>query len=98
MLITGRVLIFAAVAALYFLLGWLNWDLGIRLVLLGATALLAVSGWTTRNGHETKAGKSFVLLTAAFFFGMFAFHAFLHDFFGIQPEDDHVMATLFSSD
>src|SRR5262249_29198357 len=85
-------------AALYFLVGWLNWDLGIRMVLLGATALLAVSAWTTRNGYETKAGKILVLFTAGFFFGMFAFHAFLHDFFGVQPDDENVMATLFSSD
>jgi hypothetical protein len=80
------------------LLDWLNWDLGGRVALLGGVALLAVSAWTTRNGCETKAGKSVVLLTCGCFFAMFGFHAFLRDFFGLTPDDTHVMAALFSSD
>jgi len=98
MLLIGRVVVFASVPALYFLLDWLNWDLGGRVALLGGFALLAVSGWTTRNGCETKAGKSVVLLTCGCFFAMFGFHAFLRDFFGLTPDDTHVMAALFSSD
>ena len=75
MLPFGRVSVFPLVTALYLLLDWLNWSMGGKLALLGATALLAVSTWTTRNGCETKVGKSFVLLTGACFFAALGFHA-----------------------
>jgi heptose-I-phosphate ethanolaminephosphotransferase len=86
------------VTALYLLLGWLNWSMAGKMALLGATALLAVSAWTTRNGYETKAGKSFVLLTGACFFAALGFHAFLRDFFGVTPDDWNVTTALFSTD
>ena len=98
MLLLPRILGFASVTLLYLLLGWLNWDLGSRVALLGLLALVGVSAWTTRNGWETKTGKTLVVLTAACFFAMFSFHAFLHDFFGMQPDDANVMGALFGSD
>lgn len=84
--------------ALFFCLDWLNWDLGSRVTLLGTTGVLAVSAWTTRDGGESKAGKGLVLLTGACFFAMFSFHAFLREFFGVQPDDSRLTAALFSSD
>lgn len=98
MLLIARIVAFTSVAALYLLLGWLNWSMGFKLALLGATALLAVSAWTTRNGYETKAGKSLVLLTGACFFAALGFHAFLRDFIGVTPDDGYVTTALFSSD
>ena len=82
----------------YVLFDWLNWEQAGKVALLGAVALLAVSAWTTRDGYETKAGKSLVLLTAACFFVAFGFHAFLREFFGVTPDDNVVTAALFSSD
>jgi heptose-I-phosphate ethanolaminephosphotransferase len=98
MLLVARIAAFASVAALYLLLDWLNWSMCLKLALLGATALLAVSAWTTRNGYETKAGKSFVLLTGACFFAALGFHAFLREFFGVAPDDENMTTALFSSD
>jgi len=98
MLLIARIAAFSSVEAVYLLLGWLNWSMGLKLTLLGATALLAVSAWTTRNGYETKAGKSLVLLTGACFFAALGFHAFLRDFFGLTPDDGNVTTALFSSD
>jgi heptose-I-phosphate ethanolaminephosphotransferase len=98
MLLIARIAAFSLVAAVYLLLGWLNWSMGLKLALLGAIALLAVSAWTTRHGYESKAGKSLVLLTAACFFAVLGFHAFLRDFFGVTPDDENVAAALFSSD
>ena len=98
MLPFGRVSVFPLVTALYLLLDWLNWSMGGKLALLGATALLAASAWTTRNGCETKVGKSFVLLIGACFFAALGFHAFLRDFFGVTPDDGNVTTALFSTD
>jgi len=98
MLLIGRIAAFSSVAAVYLLLGWLNWSMGLKLELLGTTALLAVSAWTTRNGYESKAGKSLVLLTGACFFVALGFHAFLRDFFGLAPDDEYVATALFASD
>ena len=98
MLLIARIVAFSSVAVVYLLLGWLNWSMGLKLALLGATALLAASAWTTRNGYETKAGKCLVLLIGACFFHALGFHAFLRDFFGITPDDEYVVAALFSSD
>jgi heptose-I-phosphate ethanolaminephosphotransferase len=97
-LLISRSVVFAAIIVLYVLLGWLNWLIGARLALLGVTALLAVSAWTTRNGYETKIGKSFVLLTVACFFAALGFHSFLRDFFGVTPNDKNMIAALFGSD
>ena len=94
----ARIAAFSSVVAVYLLLGWLNWSMSLKLALLGATALLAVSTWTTRNGYETKAGKSLVLLTGACFFAALGFHAFLRDFFGVTPDDENVTTALFASD
>ncbi len=70
----------------------------LKVALLGATALLAVSAWTTRKGYETKTGKILVLLTGACFFAALCFHAFLRDLFGVTPDDAHVTTALFSTD
>jgi len=98
MLLLPRILGFISVTLLYLLLGWMNWDLGSRVALLGLVALVGISAWTTRNGGETKAAKILVVLSAACFFAMFSFHAFLRDFFGMQPDDANVMGALFGSD
>ena len=98
MLLITRIVAFSSVAALYLLLGWLNWSMALKLAVLGATALLAVSAWTTRHGYETRAGKSLVLLTGASFFAALGFHAFLRDFFGVTPDDGNMTTALFSSD
>src|SRR5262245_11987516 len=97
LLISGRVGLFVLVPALYFLLGWLHWQLGGKLALLGAFAVLAASAWTIRDGYETRLGKSLVLLTSGCFFAMFGFHAFLRDFFGVGPNDNNVIPALFSA-
>ena len=98
MLLVGRIVLFTSVTALYLLLGWLNWSMAGKLSLLGGSALLAVSAWTTRHGYETKVGKSVVLITGACFFVALGFHAFLRDFFGLTPDDTSVTTALFSSD
>lgn len=97
LLISGRVGFFVSVPALYFLLDWLHWGVGGKLALLGAVAVLAASAWATRGGYESRAGKSFVIVTGACFFAMFGFHAFLRDFFGVGPNDNNVIPALFST-
>lgn len=89
---------FAAVPIVYFTLEWLNWDVGGRVTLLGVLAVLSASAWTARSGRETKTGKVVVIGVAGIFFAAFAFHAFLNEFFGVQPDDAHVIAAMFSSD
>jgi heptose-I-phosphate ethanolaminephosphotransferase len=97
-MLIARIAVFSSITAVYLLLGWLNWSMTLKLALLGTAALLAVSAWTTRNGCETKTGKSLVLLTGGCFFAALGFHAFLRDFFGITPDDEHVATALFASD
>ena len=98
LLFSGRVLLFLAVPTVYFLLGWLHWHAGGKLALLGAFAVLAVSAWTVRDWYESRTVKIFVLLTAACFFGMFGFHAFLRVLFGVKPNDNNVIPALFGTD
>lgn len=98
MLLLGRIAALSAAKTLYLLMGWLSWSMAFKLWVLGATALLAVSAWTTRNGQETRAGKTLVLLTGGCFFAALAFHAFLRDLFGVTPDDGYVTMALFGTD
>ncbi len=98
MVLLVRALAFIAIPAVYFGLSWINWELAGEIAALGALAVLAVSAWTTRNGRETKAGKTWVLAAVIPFLLLLGFHAFLREFFGVAADEEMVTGAIFSTD
>jgi heptose-I-phosphate ethanolaminephosphotransferase len=84
--------------ATYLVLGGLNAEQASRIGLLGLVDLLLISAWTTRKGTETKLGKAWVLAAAFVFLLFMSFQGFVREYFGLAPDDNMVMATLFNSD
>jgi heptose-I-phosphate ethanolaminephosphotransferase len=78
-------------------LGWLNLEQVGRLGLLGVADLLVVSAWTTRRHPETRIGKACVVATWFIFMVFVGYHGFLREYFGMQADDETVIAAFFSS-